>query len=107
MDRLKIQVLHDRLVEDCKPLIDDFLGELGDAVDRMVDSVTILPLVGEEHVFESHSEAERFADGFDSERNLGPFQKYESIVKFSNRDRIEGSFVVKMGLKRFLSYVGG
>ena len=107
MDRLEIQALHHRLVEDCKPLIEDFLGELGDALDRMVDSVTILPLSGEEHVFESLSEAERFVDGFDTERNLGPFQKYEAIVKYSNGDRIEGSFVDKKGLKRFLSYVGG
>ena len=107
MDRLEIQELHHRLVEDCKPLIDDFLGELADALDRMVDSVTILPLSGEEHVFESLSDAERFVDGFYSERNLGPFQKYEAIVKYSNGDRIEGSFVDKKGLKRFLSHVGG
>lgn len=107
MSTIEIQALHHRLVDDCKPLIDQFLGELADALDRMVDSVTILPLSGEEHVFESLSEAERFVDEFNPERNMGTFRKYEAIVKYSNGDRIDGSFVDKRGLKKFLSYVGG
>ena len=107
MSEAEIQALHRRLVDDRKPLIDQFLGELEDALDRMVDSVTILPLSGEEHVFESLCEAEQFVDEFDPKWNLGTLQKYEAVVKYSNGDRIDGSFVDKKGPKRFLSYVGG
>ena len=103
----EIQALHQRFIDDCKPLINQFLDELGDVLDRMVDSVTILPLNGEEHVFGSLSEAEQFVDAFDPKQNLGTFQKYEAVVKYSNGDRVDGSFVDKKGLKRFLSYVGG
>ncbi len=67
----------------------------------------ILALSGQEQVFESLSEAERFVHEFRPEKILGTFRKYEVIVKFSNGDKIEGSFVDKEGLKKFLSYVDG
>jgi len=107
MSGMEIQALQRRRAEDCKMLIDQFLGELGDTLDRMVESVIVLPLCGAEHVFESISEAERFVGEFDPERVTGTLQRFEAIVKFSNKDRVEGSFVDKKGLMRFLSYVGG
>lgn len=103
----EIQVLKRKLGHDCAALIDQFLGELGGVLDRMVDKVMILPLSGEEHVFESLIEAELFVDGFDHESTTVTFRKYEVVVKYSNGDRIDGSFKDKQGLKSFLSYVGG
>ena len=100
-------ILQDQLAEDCKPLIDQFLNELGEALGRVVSSVMILPLSGEEHLFNSLVEAEQFVDMFNEERTSEAFLKYEVIVKYSNGDRIDGSFADKQELKRFLTYVGG
>ena len=107
MTEAEIQALKARLVGECEAPIDEFLRGLGEALDRMVESVTILPLSGDEHVFESCVEAEQFVDGFDEGGVSTRFQKYEVIVRYSNRDRIEASFADKDRLKKFLSYVGG
>lgn len=107
MSPVEIQALRDRLAGDCKALIGQFLNELKEALDRMVESVRILPLSGTEHVFKSLAEAEQFVDSFDPRKVSGAFQRYEVIVIYSNGDRINGSFFDKEGLKRFLSYVGG
>ena len=101
------QSLHDRLAEDCEQLIGQFLGELGDALDRMVESVVVIPLSGEKYEFESLSEAEQFVDQFDPGKSSGTFRKYEVTVKYTNGDWIDGSFADRQELRRFLSYVGG
>ena len=107
MSAEEIQALHHRLADECETLIDEFLGELGDALDRRVENVMILPLSGEEHMFGSLLEAEQFVDRFELEGTSGTFRKYEVIVKYSNGDRINESFVDKQGMKKFLSHVGG
>ena len=107
MNQEEMRVLQDQLVTDCGPLIDQFFEELGQALDRVVISVMILPLSGEEHLFNSLVEAEHFVDKFNEERTSGTFLKYEVIVKYSNGDRIDGSFADKQELKGFLTYVGG
>ena len=66
----------------------------------------ILP-IAERHGWDKPFLGAILASEFDPVRNVGTFQKYEAIVKYSNGDRIDGSFVDKKGLKRFLSYVGG
>ncbi len=88
----QIDALKSRLAQDCAGLINQFLGELGDTLDRMVDCVVVLPLSGEKHVFESLTEAGQFVDGFVQESTSPTFQKYEAIIKYSNGDRIDGSF---------------
>ena len=66
----------------------------------------ILPLSGEEHLFQTLIAGERFVDNLNDERTSGTFLKYELIVKYSNGDRIEGLFANKHELKEFLTYVG-
>ena len=107
MGRKKAEMLERRLVDQCEPLIAQFLDDLGQALDRMVESVTVLPLVGTRHQFKTISEAVSFVDGFDREDGSVAFQKYEVFVKYSNGDRIDGSFAARSDAKRFLAYVAG
>ena len=80
------RALQDKLDTDCGPLINQFFIELVNALDRAVIRVMILPLSGEEHLFQTLVAAERFVDKFNEERTSGTFLKHE--------------------LKEFLTYVG-
>ena len=107
MGRKRTRELERRFVAGCEPLIEQFLQELGQAMDRMIESVTILPLLGTSHDFRTIAEAVEFVDGFDQEIGSVAFQKYEVFVRFSNGNRIDGSFTDKVEAKRFLTYVAG
>lgn len=107
MGRKKTKALESRLVDGCEPLIEQFLEDLGQALDRMIESVIVLPLLGTRHEFRTIAEAAEFVDGFDQEHESVAFQKYEVLVRYSNGNRVEGSFADKLDAKRFLTHVAG
>ena len=82
-----------------------FFEALAEALDRLVDRVTVMPLSGEGHVFECLEDAASFVEAFDEKRPSGRFRKFEAVVRYSNGDRVDGSFGDKAGLLRFLAYV--
>ena len=107
MGRKKRRALERGLVDGCEPLIAQFLEDLGQSLDRMIESVTVLPLLGTRYEFRTIAEAVDFVDEFDQEDGSVAFQKYEVLVRYSNGNRIEGSFGGKSEAKRFLTYVAG
>lgn len=81
----EVQTLRYRLADVCKDLIDHFLDELGQTLDRMVESVAILPLSGMKHVFESLADAERFVDSFQRSGTAGAFPKVRGVCDLLER----------------------
>ena len=70
----------------------------------MIESVTVL---GTRHDFGTVAEAVAFLDRVDQEARAVEFQKYEILVRYSNGNRLDGSFSEKSEAKRFLASVAG
>lgn len=79
-----------------------FLSALEGTVLRQVDSVTILPLHGSTAERFSIAEAVGFVNGYQVTEQPHPFRRMEVIVKFSNGNRVEGTFADRESAVRFL-----
>ena len=79
-----------------------FLRKLESSVNRVVTSVRILPLFGVAIECPSIAEAMAMLRNHDETVVPGNFIRYEILVRYSNGDRIDGSFTDKLGATDFL-----
>jgi len=95
------------LVEANKEELHRFINALKERLDRQVERVVVIPLYGRANTFITIYEAIRFLDQHRIYEGSGEFQKYEILVKFSNGDKVEGSFKSKDNVREFLKFVAG
>ncbi len=100
------ELLKANLVCSNQESIDQFLQCLSRALDRVVDEILVVPLVGSDHQFRSIVEALDFVNGNDESGRGGVFKKYEVIVRYSNGEEINATFSDKKEVRKFLQYVG-
>lgn len=86
--------------------IDAFLAKLESSVARSVDRVVILPLYGRQQEFPSLSDAANFLNIGTANRTNEAFVRFDVAVRYSNGDRIEGSFADRGTALSFLSHLG-
>lgn len=100
--------LKDHLTRINATSLDKFLERLERALDRSIETVVLIPLHGSQSEFGSVAEAILFIETHDQSRlPAGSFRKYEVVVRYTNGDRIDASFMDKDKAVSFLRYVGG
>ena len=100
-----IRKLKRLLLESNSAEVEAFLGQLRTTVDRMIDSVIIVPLYGDEVRFTSLPEAITFISSHDASESCGPFRRFEVVVRYSNGDSVNASLATKEKVLDFLHYV--
>jgi len=98
--------VREHLKTEQRHVIDGFLNDLAGALDRSIDSLVVTPLFGENHKFESISDAVTFLQMHQRAGPSGALHKYEILVKYSNGDRIDASFRHRKEVEEFLQYLG-
>lgn len=101
------QALKGYLVSNEQALFNDFFNDLELVVDRLIESVLVIPLFGVRHEYNNVREARRFLESFDEAESKGKFEEYKIIVSYSNGDKIDANFKSSKSALNFLSYVGG
>lgn len=94
------------LVQQNSNLMNDFLKNLKEALDRKVDRIILIPLHGGESEFQYVEDARSFIDSYDTGTvSNSTFRKFEIIVWYSNGNKIEAQFSSKEEISKFLDYV--
>jgi hypothetical protein len=81
-----------KLVELNEGNLKDFMLHLERAVKRQINAVRVIPLHGSAHDCVNVAEAIAFVEGYDEAAPSGPLVKCEVIIRYDNRDKIEGQF---------------
>lgn len=97
--------LKKHLLDANKQEFHNFFTRLRKKLDRLIENVTVVPLFGNNTSFTSIEEAIRFIENFKITNGTGPFQKFEVVVTYSNKDEIKGTFSSKERVKEFLEYL--
>ncbi len=101
-------LLKDHLINANKSVLQDFLKHLSATLDRRIDTIVLIPLHGAQSEFATIAAAIEFIVAYDHKKNhSGSFWKYEVIVRYSNGDKIDASFIEKNQAVDFLKYVEG
>lgn len=83
-----------------------FFDELQATMDRQIEQIILILLHGQQNEFNSTTDAIAFVKNYDeSIIGNGSFRKYEVIVRYSNSDKIEASFINKIKAVEFLHYI--
>lgn len=69
-----------------------FLDILRSSLGRRIESVAVLPLSGTRHHFEAIQDAVRYISNHDTSAASSKFVRYELTVRYSNGDRVCGTF---------------
>jgi len=101
----RINRINQHLVAANQEQLDEFIAALSSRLDRVVEKVILIPLYGTLNEFDSIDDAMKFIDKHSTSGSSGDFRKYEVIIKFSNGDRVEGSFGNKLRVREFLEFV--
>ena len=75
-----------------KQEVNIFFESLEKAVSRFVESISILPLHGTPNTLATIDEAIVFIENYKNEAGNLPVLKYEIIVQYNNKDKVEGIF---------------
>lgn len=102
--RRKMERIKNHLVAANQEKLDGFMASIAQRLARIVEKVVIIPLYGKSNKFATIDDAIKFLDQHRNEA-CGDFRKYEVLVKFSNGDRVEGSFKDKAKALEFLQFV--
>ncbi len=103
----RLSAVKEHLTNANEQNVAQFLEELHSCLDRMIETVTVIPLYGEESCFKTLAEAVDFLNSYSVYVGCGEFRKYEIYVRFSNGDTISASFKTRDKALGFLRYVGG
>ena len=100
------KMLKNNLIKANKQLLDNFLEQLENTLGRHIETIILLPLHGMQNEFNNVEAAINFIKNYDQVKgNDGEFRKYEVIVCYSNKDKIDASFSEKSKAIEFLEYV--
>lgn len=94
------------LIESNQYLLDQFFAEFQKSLDRQIEKILLIPLHGHQNEFGTIGEAIAFVRNYQEGSFHGDgFRKYEIIVRYSNGDKIEASFLDKDKAVHFLNYI--
>jgi hypothetical protein len=72
--------------------VNTFFKSLEKTVSRFIESISILPLHGFSSTLTTVKEAIYFVESYQSQNGNLPILKYEVIVRYNNKDKVEGIF---------------
>jgi hypothetical protein len=84
--------------------VEAFMSALESAVNRQVVAVRIVPLHGAATECTSVQAAIEYVDHYEEDRACGPLLKYEIQIRYSNGDKVDGSFQDKPAAIDFLTH---
>jgi hypothetical protein len=85
--------------------VDSFFENLEKAVSRFVESISVLPLHGTSSTLPTIEDAIAFIENYQTKNGNLPVLKYEIIVRYNNKDKVEGIFSSKdLAIKFLESY---
>ena len=85
--------------------LSNFLASLKRKIDRQIENIVILPMFATLNNFETVGSAASFIKAYNGKPKGGSFQKFEIVARFSNGDRVEGSFTTREDALHFLTYI--
>lgn len=85
-----------------KQEVDTFFENLEKAVSRFIESISVLPLHGASNTLPTVEEAIDFIESYQNENGRLPVLKYEIVVRYNNKDQVEGIFNSKESAIEFL-----
>ncbi|HUT46966.1 MAG TPA: hypothetical protein VMX36_11820 [Sedimentisphaerales bacterium] len=103
--RQRMERIKQHLVAANQEQLDEFMAALSSRLDRVIEKVVLVPLYGKLNEFATIDDAIKFLDQYRISESSGDFRKYEVIIRFSNGDRVEGSFGGKVRVREFLQFV--
>jgi len=103
--RRRMERIKQHLVAANQEQLNEFITVLSSRLDRVIEKVVLVPLYGTLNEFATIDDAIRFLDQHKISESSGDFRKYEVIIRFSNGDRVEGSFSDKVRVREFLQFV--
>jgi hypothetical protein len=106
LEHSQLQSVADAMLVSCRQQIDGLIHKLEEVAGRTVDEIRVLPLFGNLHMFHSVIRAVDAINLHDEIKISGSFSKYEISVRFSNGDKIDGSFKKKSDAIAFLKGFG-
>ncbi len=101
------QKIIDDLLDVNASQIQSFLNELSVSLERTISLVQVLPLFGKTQSFDDVGSAVEYIQQFDEESCTNEFVRYDILVKYSNGDTINASFIKKSEALSFLRSVSG
>lgn len=99
--------IRDYLVRSNQQEMDQFFVALHTRLGRAVMRVVIIPTYGREFEFATIVDAIEYLDQHSIYEGSGEFRKYEMLVEFTNRDKVEASIHSKEKAKEFLLFILG
>jgi len=106
LPRVKHEELKQHIVNNNQKLIDQFLAQLQNTLDRQIDQIILIPLHGNQNEFRTVVDAISFVNNFQEDVfRDGGFRKYEIIVRYTNNDKIDASFQSKANAIAFLHHI--
>ena len=98
--------LKKELIRQNCSLLNNFLSDLKNVLDRQIDRIILIPLYGEENQFQFIDEALNFVMNYSTAMtNDGIFRKFEVIVWYNNGNKIDAQFATKEDVTNFLNYI--
>ncbi|MCM1512624.1 MAG: hypothetical protein NC112_05905 [Oxalobacter formigenes] len=98
--------LKNNLIQQNSDLLNSFLTDLKNTLDRQIDRIVLIPLHGGENQFQSIRDALDFVQNYNTDMiSDGTFRKFEIIVWYNNGNRIDAQFSTKDEVFSFLNYV--
>ncbi|MEX0810960.1 MAG: hypothetical protein WD048_02010 [Chitinophagales bacterium] len=85
-----------------KQEVDTFFENLEKAVSRFIESISVLPLHGASSTLPTVKEAIDFIESYQNKNGSLPVLKYEIVVRYNNKDKVEGIFNSKESAIEFL-----
>lgn len=82
--------------------VNRFMQALAESATRRISAVRVLPLHGAASEWNSITDAIRFIEKYEEASRRGPLVRYEVQIRYTNGDRIEGTFGSKGDAIRFL-----
>ena len=85
-----------------KKEVEAFFENLEMSVSRFIESISVLPLHGVSSTLTSVEDAIDFIEKYQTKIRSSPVLKYEIVVRYNNKDKIEGIFNSKESAIEFL-----
>lgn len=86
------KLIEGSLVTSNREQISEFVAALREKIDRLVETVSLMPLFGDSKKFQACAEAVEYLKEFDVKIACGRFQKWEVAVRYTNGDEVRGTF---------------
>ncbi len=98
--------LKQHLMHSNQILLDQFFANLQETLDRQIEQIILIPLHGHQSDFATITDAIAFVTYYREDKlQNSSFRKYETIIRYTNGDKIDASFKDKEKTVAFLRYI--